>query len=152
MNIPVRFSREWWLVIGVTTVVTGLIAFAVLVSASGFAVWQLLVIWAGITFTGDVIMAMTMEAVAPVRVLAGPGDRRFDRDDVEEPAVVESGFDGAQLGTVRVRGEIWSARLATGEARAPALGARMRIVDRDGLTLVVSCDAGQQADTVGPAE
>jgi membrane protein implicated in regulation of membrane protease activity len=106
------------------------------------AAWQLVLVWAVITLVGDVIMAMTMAAVAPVRVLAGPGDRRLDGDDVRELAVVVSEFDSAQLGSVRVRGEIWRARLAAGEAETPTLGAKMRIVDRDGLTLVVSHHAG----------
>ena len=121
MRVPVRFSREWWLVIGATTVVIGVVAFATLLSATGFAVWQLLIIWAVITLAGDVIMAMTMEAVAPVRVLAGPGDRRFDSDDVKDLAVVVSGFGSRKAGSVRVRGEIWKARLAAGEAELPEL-------------------------------
>lgn len=140
MKVPVRFTPEWWLVIGTTTVVVGVVAFAVLVSATGFSAWQLLLAWAVITLTGDAIMAIGMEAVAPARVLAGPGDRRFDSDEVRDLAVVVSGFDSAQLGCVRVRGEIWSARLETGEASAPQVGASMRIVDRDGLTLVVRHD------------
>lgn len=152
MKVPARFSTSWWLVIGATTVVVGVVAFALLESATGFSVWQFLIIWAVITVTGDVIMAIGMEAVAPVRVLAGPGDRRFESDDVRELAVVVSAFDGAQPGTVRVRGEIWSARLATGDAEAPGLGARVRIIDRDGLTLVVSNDAGQQPESVGPGK
>ena len=138
MKVPVRFTPEWWLVIGTTTVVVGVVAFAFLVSATGFSAWQLLLAWAVITLTGDAIMAIGMEAVAPARVLAGPGDRRLDSDEVKDLAVVVSGFDGTQSGSVRVRGEIWSARLATGEARLPEPGANMRIVDRDGLTLVVS--------------
>lgn len=141
---PIRFSFGWWLVIAATTTAVGVLAVALLVLLTELRLWQLLLVWAGITVLGDVVMAIAMEASAPVRVIVGPGDRRFDADDFREAAVVVSGFGNASSGAVRVRGETWRARRAETDRTALEPGVKVRILRRDGLTLVVSGEASGQ--------
>jgi membrane protein implicated in regulation of membrane protease activity len=138
--MPLRFSRRWWLVIGATTLVVGVAAFLVLQFWTALALEQLILYWLIITFVGDVITAVSMEAVAPTRVTIGPGDRQFDADHPTELAVVVVGFDEAGQGRVRIRGETWRARQAEDDRARLESGIAVRVVDRDGLTLVVAAD------------
>ncbi len=140
MNLvmPLRFSRRWWLVIGIATLVIGVAAFFVLRHWTALVLEQLILYWLIITFVGDVITAVSMEAVAPTRVTIGPGDRRFDADHLAERAVVVVAFDESGQGRVRVRGETWRARQAEDDGSRLEPGTEVRVVDRDGLTLVVT--------------
>lgn len=142
MNLvmPLRFSRRWWLVIGATTFVIGAAVFLVLRYWTALALEQLILYWLIITFVGDVITAISMEAVAPTRVTIGPGDRQFDADHLAEVAVVVVGFDDAGQGRVRIRGETWRARQAETDRVSLQSGTEVRVVARDGLTLVVAAD------------
>ena len=142
MNLvmPLRFSRRWWLVIGATTLVIGAAVFLVLRYWTALALEQLILYWLIITFVGDVITAISMEAVAPTRVTIGPGDRQFDADHLAEVAVVVVGFDDAGQGRVRIRGETWRARQAETDRVSLQSGTEVRVVARDGLTLVVAAD------------
>ncbi|MDH3728053.1 MAG: NfeD family protein [Myxococcales bacterium] len=138
--MPIRFSRRWWLVIGATTLVIGAAVFLVLRYWTALALEQLILYWLIITFVGDVITAISMEAVAPTRVTIGPGDRQFDADHLAEVAVVVVGFDDAGQGRVRIRGETWRARQAETDRVSLQSGTEVRVVARDGLTLVVAAD------------
>jgi membrane protein implicated in regulation of membrane protease activity len=138
--MPLRFSHRWWLIIGATTLVVGAVAYLGLQYWTALALEQLILYWLIITFVGDVITAVSMEAVAPTRVTIGPGDRQFDIDDPAELAVVVVGFDDARWGRVRIRGETWRARQAECDRARLESGTEVRIVDRDGLTLVVAAD------------
>lgn len=138
--MPVRFSRGWWLIIGATTLVIGVAAYLVLRYWTALALEQLILYWLIITFIGDVITAVSMEAVAPTRVTIGPGDRQFDADHLAELATVVAGFDDTRQGRVRIRGETWRARQAEGDHLSLESGTEVRVVDRDGLTLVVTGD------------
>ncbi|MDH3509005.1 MAG: NfeD family protein [Gammaproteobacteria bacterium] len=138
--IPVRFSRGWWFAIGATTLIVGAAAFLVLRFGAGLGPGQLVLYWLIITFAGDVITAISMEAVAPTRVTIGPGDRQFDADHLAELAVVLVGFDDAGQGRVRIRGETWRARQAEDDRVSLKSGTEVRVVARDGLTLVVAAD------------
>ena len=137
LAMPLRFSRRWWLVIGIATLVIGVVAYFVLRNWTALALEQLILYWLIITFVGDVITAVSMEAVAPTRVTIGPGDRKFDADDPSELAVVV-GFDEAGQGRVRIRGETWRARQAEDDTVTLESGTAVRVVNRDGLTLVVA--------------
>ena len=139
--VPRRFSPRWWLVIGAVTLVVGLAAFLILRFGMALAPEQLVLYCLIATFVGDVVTAVTMEAVAPTRVTIGPGDRRYDADDPAELAVVVSAFDDSRHGRVRIRGETWSARQAASDRTSLYAGAKVRVVDRDGLTLVISADS-----------
>jgi membrane protein implicated in regulation of membrane protease activity len=138
--MPPRFSRRWWLVIGATTLVIGAAAFLVLQFWTALALEQLILYWLIITLVGDMITAISMEAVAPTRVTIGPGDRQFDADHLAELAVVVVGFDDAGQGRVRIRGETWRARQAEDNRVSLKSGTEVRVVERDGLTLVVAAD------------
>lgn len=140
--VPLRFSRRWWLVIGATTLVIGVAAFLILRFWTALSLEQLILYWLIVTFIGDVITAISMEAVAPTRVKIGPGDRQFDADHPVERAIVVAGFDDAGQGRVRIRGETWRARQVEDDRESLESGARVRVVERDGLTLVVSTDNG----------
>ena len=135
--MPVRFSRRWWLVIGTATVIVGAAAYLALQYWTALSLEQLILYWLIITFAGDVITAISMEAVAPTRVTIGPGDRQFDADDPMELAVVV-GFDDDGRGRVRIRGETWRARQAEDDHSSLESGAEVKVVARDGLTLVVA--------------
>ena len=141
--IPVRFSRRWWLIIGVTTLVVGTAVFLVLRFATGLTLEQVIIYWLVATLVGDVITAISMEAVAPTRVTIGPGDRRLDTDLPAELAVVESAFDDSGNGRVRIHGETWWARRATDDMTDLEAGNQVQIVGRDGLTLIVSTDSSR---------
>lgn len=142
MNLvmPTRFSRRWWLVIGMATLVVGVAAFLGLQYWTALTLEQLILYWLIITFIGDVITAISMEAVAPTHITIGPGERQFDTDRPEERAVVVVGFDEAGSGRVRIRGETWRARQASGDRVSLESGAQVKVVARDGLTLVVAAE------------
>ena len=57
-----------------------------------------------------------------------------------DSAAVVRGFDRADKGVVRVRGEFWQARCPLGQQLQP--GDRVRITGRDGLVLVVEARSG----------
>ncbi len=139
--VPRRFSTQWWLVIGAATLIVGAAAFLLLRYGTGLGLEQLILYWLLITFLGDVITAVSMEAVAPTRVTIGPGDRRLDADAPEERAVVVCAFDDSGHGKVRIRGETWRARQVAEDGARPETGGQVRIVDREGLTLIVSITA-----------
>lgn len=135
--MPLRFSRRWWLVIGVATLIVGAAAYLVLQHWTALSLEQLILYWLVITLAGDVVTAISMEAVAPTRVTIGPGDRQFAADDPVERAVVV-GFDADGRGRVRIRGETWRARQADDDHASLESGAEVKVVARDGLTLVVA--------------
>jgi len=137
--LPKRFSRDWWLAILVVTVGVGAAAF-LLLRDRGLHPGELILYCLGIAFLGDVVTALSMEAVVPTRVTIGPGDRQFRDDLPTELALVVSEFDGAGVGQVRIRGETWQARGHRAGFR-PMMGSRVRVINRDGLTLIVSADA-----------
>ena len=138
--VPGRFSREWWLTILVVTVGIGAAAF-LLLRDRVLDPTDLILYCLGISFLGDVVTALSMEAIVPTRVTIGPGDRQRRDDLPTELALVVSEFDGAGLGRVRIRGETWQARGSSVGFR-PTLGTRVRVVSRDRLTLIVSADVG----------
>jgi membrane protein implicated in regulation of membrane protease activity len=138
--VPGRFSREWWLTILVVTVGIGAAAF-LLLRDRVLDPTDLILYCLGISFLGDVVTALSMEAVVPTRVTIGPGDRQLRDDLPTELALVLSEFDGAGVGRVRIRGETWQARGSSAGFR-PTMGSRVRVINRDGLTLIVSADVG----------
>jgi len=82
-----------------------------------------------------------MQAVAPTRVTIGPGEKQFDADKLKKLATVVSGFSDSDIGKVRIRGEIWSARLVPNDGAHVRTGNSVMVVDRDGLILLVSAIA-----------
>ncbi len=136
--VPKRFSRDWWLAILIVTVGLSAATF-LLLRDRGLNASELVLYCLGISLLGDVVTALSMEAIVPTRVTIGPGDRRLKDDLPTELALVVSEFDGAGVGHVRIRGETWQARGSDVGFR-PMTGSRVRVIDRDGLTLIVSAE------------
>ena len=86
---------------------------------------------------GDVILALLMQAVSPTRVTLGPGDRHRSDDPPGELGTVLADFESGS-GKVSIRGEQWRARQAPGCNRRLGAGTAVRVLEREGLTLVVS--------------
>lgn len=138
--VPKRFSRDWWLTLLVVTVGISVATF-LLLRDRGLHPAELILYCLGMSFLGDLVTALSMEATVPTRVTIGPGDRQLKDDLPAELALVVSAFDGEGMGRVRVRGETWQARGSSAGFR-PTTGSRVRVIDRDGLTLIVSEDVG----------
>jgi membrane-bound ClpP family serine protease len=136
--IPRRFSREWWLTLAVTAAGVGLFSFAWFQSATGLSTGQIVLACLGLSAVTDIIMALGMEAVAPTRVVIGPGERRYHADRPDLLAVVISGFRRSRTGLVSVRGETWTARLPAETLADISAGSLVRITERDGLTLLIA--------------
>jgi membrane protein implicated in regulation of membrane protease activity len=86
---------------------------------------------------GDIALALLMEAVSPTHVKLGPGERMHDADPPTELGTVADGFDNRH-GRVAIRGELWRARQAGKCNRRLEIGSPVRVVEREGLTLVVA--------------
>ena len=142
MSVPVprRFSRHWWVVLGAATTVIGAVVFLYLAFATDIESFRLLAYWLGLTLLGDLLTALSMEAVAPTRITIGPGDRKLNNDFPTERAIVVSGFGEGDTGDVQVRGEIWRAKRAANTQVRLSVGTSVRVLNRDGLTLLVSAD------------
>lgn len=134
--VPKRFSRDWWLAILVVTAAISAATF-LLLRGRGLHLSELVLYCLAFSLLGDVVTALSMEAIVPTRVTIGPGDRRLRDDLPTELALVVSEFDGAGAGQVRIRGEIWRAR-GSRDGFRPVVGSRVRVINRDGLTLIVS--------------
>lgn len=110
-----------------------------------FLLLSLLTDWATITvakvsvaliLTGDIVLALIMEAVSPTHVKIGPGERRHHAEQPQELGKVIAEFQGAQ-GKVSIRGETWRARQASDCSASLEAGMAVRVVAREGLTLIV---------------
>jgi len=125
---------------GATTLAISIAGFLLFPYFSTLSARQFLLLWVCLVAAGDFVTALSMEAVAPTRVAIGPGERRFAADDPKELATVVSGFTDSDVGKVRIRGETWSARLVSTDGPRVQAGYAVRILDRDGLTLLVSAE------------
>lgn len=137
MRIPTRFSRAWWYWLAAAAMIGGAAACFIYFSTVAFPSLGWLSVFLVGSFVGDVVLAIGMEAVAPSRVVIGPGDRVFDSSPVNIRAEVVSAFSASGSGRVIIRGEVWNARFA-GEIRSAVLaGEEVLVKGRDGLTLLV---------------
>lgn len=133
-----RYSRIWWLSILLSSAVTGGGSFVLLTLLTALPIEKTLLISALLMLAGDVVLALSMEAIAPTHVKVGPGDRRLDAELPSEPAVALTDFDKSGRGQVSARGETWQAQLLAGDGDRIAAGDRVQIVCRDALTLIVT--------------
>ena len=133
-----RFSRPWWISLASGSCLFGLLTYGVL---RGLGVVEndrlILYLLMGITL-GDVLLALSLELVSPTRVTLRPGERRTVNCEFEEPAEILSGFENSTAGRVRIGGESWNARAADGETYQLRAGSSVRVIGRDGLTLLIS--------------
>ena len=126
------------MVILLTTVVTGAGAFLVINHLTELDKLRLIIAVTGVMFLADILIALSMEAVAPNLIIIGPGERQFNTDTLAEQATVISDFDSTGHGRVSIRGESWKARYAPDDDLRITSGTIVQVVSRDGLTLIVS--------------
>lgn len=141
-NTMKRYSFIWWLVILPTSVTVGGTTLLVTSSFTDWGVMALVAVAGVSTFLADLAIAASMEAIAPTKVSIGPGEKHLDSDLASEKATIMSGFDSISRGQVSVRGETWRAIRAPDDTGTLTTGMSVNVVDRDGLTLVVSTRSG----------
>jgi len=139
VEVPQRLSREWWswLLLGVLVFGGATFAVSVWLGLVTDPVALVFLVIAG-SIIGDLLMALSFEAIAPQRVTLGPGERLKRTDALTEMATVLSGFSNSAEGRVRVRGEIWAARHSEGSVVSLKAGEMVRVVERDRLVLLIS--------------
>ena len=133
-----RYSLTWWLVILPTSVTIGGTTILVASNLTDWGIKGLVAAAVVTTFLVDLAIAASMEAIAPTKVNIGPGEKQLDSDLASEKATIISGFDANSHGQVSVRGETWRAVQEPGDTGILTRGKLVTVVDRDGLTLVVS--------------
>ena len=136
-----RFSSLWWFSILLSSVVTGGGSFVLLTVLTELPTETVIKISVMFVLVGDVVLALLMQAVSPTRITLGPGERRRKTELPMELGTVISDFEDRR-GRVSIRGERWRARQTAGCSATLKAGALVRVVDREGLTLVVT-SAGQ---------
>ena len=120
---------QWWLVLGVETLALAALVAWILSRLDRLAEPSALLVGVIIIAVGDVATALIMQRFAPTVIMLAPG---------ESPGPLARAlgdFDASGRGRVLLRGERWRARLAVGGPVRQ--GGLVRIVARDGLTLVV---------------
>ncbi len=132
-----RYTRLWWASILLSSIVTGGGSFLLLKLFTEWPTELVLKTSVVLVVLGDLTLALMMEAVSPTRIKVGPGDRLHDDDLPTDRALVLGDFVDGQ-GRVSVRGESWLARQAGETATPLTAGAIVHVVEREGLTLVVT--------------
>lgn len=132
-----QYSRLWWASILLSSVVTGGGTFVLLVLLTD---WQTLTVFKlsiVSILVGDIVLALLMEAVSPTHVKVGPGERLRSTDLPRDLGKVVVDFADGR-GRVKIRGEVWQARQPPGSTQRLDAGAVVRVLNRDGLTLIVA--------------
>ncbi len=132
-----RYSSLWWASILLSSVVTGGGSFAVLTLTTGLAIETVIAISVALIVAGDIVLAFVMESMSPTRVLLGPGERRLRKDVPEELGTVIGDFEDGS-GSVSIRGERWCARQTSDCEQRLKAGSPVRVLEREGLTLLVA--------------
>lgn len=132
-----RFSRLWWASIALSSVVVGGGTFAGLSLATGLSLEYVLLLTLLAVITGDVVLALLSESVSPTQVKLGPGERRSRGEQPGEVGRVIADFRHGR-GDVTIFGERWSARQEQECVVRLEAGDNVRVLEREGLTLVVA--------------
>lgn len=132
-----RFSRLWWASILLSSIVTGGGSFVLLTLLTELSVAATVKVSVASVLVGDIVLALLMESVSPTRVLLGPGERRSRSDPLQEIGTAIGDFENG-AGCVSIRGERWRALQASGCAQRLKSGASVRVLERQGLTLIVA--------------
>jgi membrane protein implicated in regulation of membrane protease activity len=138
-----RYSILWWSIILPTSVVVGVPAFFVLGYLTPLEFPERVVVAIIATLAAELAIAASMEALAPTRLSIGPGEKKLRTEIPAEQATVISGFDVSPRGRVSVRGETWMATRLAGDSEVLSQGMLVRVVDRNGLELIVSSNTRQ---------
>lgn len=137
-----RYSFTWWLAILPTTIVVGGPVFLWLDQQTELSVAVSLAVALASALLADLAIAAWMERIAPTRVWVGPGERLNENEIPAEKAIVVSGFNNSPEGRVSVRGETWAAAIHPGDTAELTVGTAVRIVEREGLRLLVTIMPG----------
>ncbi|MBT8111241.1 MAG: NfeD family protein [Gammaproteobacteria bacterium] len=137
-----RYSFTWWLVILPTSLTVGGTTILLARNFTDWGIPALIAVAVVSTFLADLAIAASMEAIAPTKVNIGPGEKHLVSDSASEQATILSGFDSTSHGQVSVRGETWRAIRAADDTGTLTKGMSVNVVDRYGLTLVVSTRSG----------
>ena len=132
-----RFSGLWWSSILLSSVVTGGGSFVLLNLVTGLPIETIILVSLALIVIGDLMLVFIMESISPTRILLGPGERRHRKDTPELLGTVVNDFENGS-GAVSIRGEQWLARQSTGCDERLAVGSPVRVLERNGLTLVVA--------------
>ena len=136
-----RYSKLWWASLLLSSVVTGGGSFLLLHLLTDWATLTIAKVSVALIFAGDIVLALFMEAVSPTHVKIGPGERRLHTELPRELGEVLSDFEDRH-GRVSIRGETWRARQTATCHRRLEAGMAVRVVAREGLTLVVRASDG----------
>jgi membrane protein implicated in regulation of membrane protease activity len=136
-----RFSKPWWISLASGSCLFALLTYGILrwlgaVNDDHLVLYLLM----GMAI-GDVLLAISLEVITPTQVTLRPGERRTSSCNLEETAVVLSGFQHAYSGRVIVRGESWAARVVDEHAVHLTPGSVVRVIGREDLTLLVAAPA-----------
>ena len=104
-----RFSRTWWITLVFSSAVVGTTALLLLLAFTSWPIPKIVLAAWLMVICGDVVVALSMEAIAPTRIDIGPGEKNLKTDAPAEHATVLSGFEDSLHGRVSVRGETWRA-------------------------------------------
>lgn len=136
-----RYSRLWWSSILLSSGVTGGASFVSLSLLTGWPLLTIIAVSAALVLMGDIVLALIMQAVSPTDVKIGPGERLRRTDLPQDIGTVVDNFADGQ-GRVAIRGEIWHARRPSDSILQLETGAAVRVLGRDGLTLLVTAAEG----------
>ncbi len=131
-----RYSKYWWAAILLSSAVTGGGTFVLLLLLTDFSVATVLKISVALVLIGDFVLAIIMQTISPTRVEIGPGERWHTGELPKDIGVVKKRFENGR-GRVTIRGETWNARQTADTDMQLEVGEAVRIVEREGLTLVV---------------
>lgn len=137
-----RYSILWWSIILPTSVIVGLPTFFLVGHFTGWDILACAAVALIATLVADIVIAASVEAVAPTKVNIGPGERALKSEALAERAIIVSGFDASPHGQVSIRGETWSAIRLPDDTEVLSAGMSVRVVNRDGLNLIVSSNPG----------
>jgi membrane protein implicated in regulation of membrane protease activity len=132
-----RYSLVQRIVIVLAVAPISIAAFALLHKLTDWGQPLIVVAAVLIGFVGDIVTALSMQAVAPTKVDIGPGEKSFSADSPSERAVVVSGFDDSGDGKVSIRGETWRAVHLSDISGPLTKGTTVEVVGRTGLTLEI---------------
>lgn len=132
-----RYSGLWWASILLSSVALGGGSAVLLIVLTELPIQTVIKLSLVLTLAGDVVLALLMEAVSPTRVTLGPGERSRNTELPRELGVVIKDFKNGH-GSVAIRGERWRARQSDGCSGELAAGATVRVLERDGLMLIVA--------------
>ena len=137
-----RYSILWWSIILPTSVIVGLPTFFLVGYFTDWEISGRAAVALIATLAADLVIAASMEAVAPTKVNIGPGEKALKSEALPERAIIVSGFDSSPHGQVSIRGETWLATRLRDDTEVLSAGMSVRVVNRDGLNLIVSSNLG----------